>query len=91
MRTSIDIPDELMAEIRAELGARGMTFREAVIEGLRRTLLQPRSEQGFELRDASFEGIIGFAPGFGADDVTDAIRADAEARMVADDQGDYEP
>lgn len=89
MRTSIDIPDALMAQVRVALSERNITFREAVIEGLRRTLLHPGGTTDFTLRDASFKREAGFAPGFGADALTQAIREDGEQRMVAEDPSTY--
>jgi len=89
MRTSIDIPDALMAEVRVALAEKGLTFREAVIEGLRRTLLEPTGNEGHELRDASFKGVIGFAAGFEEGALTEGLRDDAETRLVAEDRGRY--
>lgn len=89
VRTSIDIPDALLEQVRARLRAQGRTLREAVIEGLRRTVLVDDSAAEFELRDASFRGKVGFAEGFEEADLADAIRGDGEARMVAEEQRRY--
>lgn len=70
-----------MAEIRAALSARNLTFREAVIEGRRHTLLETEGAAGFVLRDASFKGTPGVAPGFDADSLRAAVRSDAEVRL----------
>ncbi|MEX2497740.1 MAG: hypothetical protein WD397_02545 [Wenzhouxiangellaceae bacterium] len=82
MRTSIDIPDDLMEEVRKALKAQNRTFRDAVIEGLRRTILADRKDPTrFKLRDATFMGKIGFAPGFQPEALTASLRQDAGERL----------
>lgn len=55
MRTSIDIPDALLARARRLAEARGTTLREVVLDGLRAVVEQsPRKASSFRLRDASF-------------------------------------
>lgn len=55
MRTSIDIPDALLARARRLAEARGTTLREIVLDGLRTVVEQsPRKTASFRLRDASF-------------------------------------
>jgi hypothetical protein len=92
MRTSVDIPEAIMSRVRTELKARGLTFRDAVIFGLQATLLAPSPEDSkpFKLKDAAFTGPIGFAPGFSADNLADALRSDAEERMLAHPRYDEE-
>jgi len=81
-----------MRRVRERLKRRGQTLREAVIEGLRLTVLAEDPPRGrFELREAAFRGEVGFAPGFAADDLTVALRGDAEDRLVAEDGSEYEP
>ena len=83
MRTSIDIPDALMARIRAELAKRNMTFREAVITGLRSTLLEPKPGVDFKLRDASFQGQTGFTNGFDAYSLFHALHTEDKGSRYA--------
>lgn len=52
MRTSIELPDALFAEIRRACAERGTTFRELVIEGLHK-VLEPTAEPAFRLADRS--------------------------------------
>jgi Arc/MetJ family transcription regulator len=57
MKTTIQIPDSLMAEAKREARREKTTFQNLVAEALRR-LLEERSsrKKGFVLRDASFQG-----------------------------------
>ncbi len=89
MRTSIDIPDALLERVRARLREEGRTLREAVIDGLRRTVLSEDRRAAFELRDASFSGRTGFAEGFDEHRLGDAVRSDAEARLAAEQPERY--
>ena len=80
-----------MAEIKAVLQAQNRTFRDAVIEGLRRTLLaEEQSQPPFQLRDASFDGPVGFAPGFEPEMLTESLRRDADERMVPGSPGRWQ-
>ncbi len=90
MRTSIDIPDALLERVRARLRKEGRTLKQAVIDGLRQTVLAEDRQTPFELRDASFSGDVGFGPGFDENGLTDAVRKDAEARLVAEEAERYE-
>lgn len=51
MRTTIDVPDDLMRRTRRVLAARKMTFRALVIDAVERLLEAP--QVSFKLRDAS--------------------------------------
>ena len=63
MKTTVEIPDALMAEARRFAAARGLTFREVLEMSLRSTLDQRRvAKKPFKLRDASFKG-TGMTPG----------------------------
>jgi hypothetical protein len=62
MRTSIDMPDALLAKAKAIARQRGSTLRELVIEGLRNVLEKQAKAPRFRLRDASF-GKGGLADG----------------------------
>jgi hypothetical protein len=54
MRTSIDMPDALLAQARRVARSRGSTLRELVIEGLRGVLERQARAPRFRLRDASY-------------------------------------
>lgn len=63
MRTSIDIPDGLLARAKRLAEARGTTLREVVLDGLRAIIEQtPRRPPSFRLKDGSF-GEGGLAEG----------------------------
>ena len=62
MRTSIDVPDALLAKAKTVARQRGSTLRELVIEGLRDVLEKQARAPRFRLRDASF-GKGGLADG----------------------------
>lgn len=63
MKTTIELPDSLVAEAR-ELAAReGTTLRALVEAGLRRAVDRGRRGGSFRLRDASVDG-SGLQPGF---------------------------
>jgi hypothetical protein len=61
MRTSIDMPDALLAKVRQIARRRGTTLRELVIEGLHTVLERQARAPRFHLRDASFgkDGLVG--------------------------------
>ena len=61
MKTTIEIPDPLLAEARRAAEKAGVTLRALVEEGLRRVLRERRAE-GFRLRRATFKG-KGVQPG----------------------------
>jgi hypothetical protein len=60
MRTSIDMPDALLAKVRQVARRRGTTLRELVIEGLHAVLERQARAPRFRLRDASFgkDGLV---------------------------------
>ena len=74
MRTTIDIDDPLLERVRELMRRRQTTLRALVEEGLERVLQEQAPLDGFEMRDASFDGPVGFAPGAGPKDVAAAIR-----------------
>ena len=55
MKTTIEIPDALLAEAKRVAEERGLTLRALVEEGLRRTLKERRRGR-YRLRRASFRG-----------------------------------
>lgn len=74
MRTSVEISDALLERARAVMAEQGVTLRALVEEGLRRVLDEPRRAEPFALRDARFDGTLGFVPGRDESAVSDAIR-----------------
>jgi hypothetical protein len=54
MRTSIDMPDALLAKAKLVARRRGTTLRELVIEGLHAVVDRQARAPRFQLRDASF-------------------------------------
>lgn len=75
MRTSIDIPDGLLARARRLMKRKGVTLRELVIAGLARLLDESEREQSrFVLRDASWDGPQGYARGATAEDLPRMLR-----------------
>ena len=51
MRTTIDVPDDLLRRVRPLLAERKMTFRSLVIDAVERVIEVPAAS--FRLRDAS--------------------------------------
>ncbi len=63
MKTTIDIPDALMARCRAVIARDGVTFRSLVQEGLDRVLDDREQREAFKLARIPTQG-GGFQPGF---------------------------
>jgi hypothetical protein len=72
MKTTVEIPNALLAEARRVASREGTTVRALVEEGLRRVLADRRQAGPFRLRKASFKG-HGLQPGL-ANASWDAIR-----------------
>ena len=64
MKTTIDIPDALMARCKTVIGRERVTFRSLVEEGLDRVLSEHMERKPFKLKTVPFKG-GGFQPGFG--------------------------
>lgn len=63
MKTTVEIPDALLAEVKRVAVETGSTMRELIEEGLHRVLdLRRAKPQPFQLRDASVGG-NGLQPG----------------------------
>jgi Arc/MetJ family transcription regulator len=62
MKTTIEIPDSLLATARRVAAREGITLRQLVEEGLRRVVGERRKDAPFRLRRASFKG-QGLQPG----------------------------
>jgi hypothetical protein len=56
MKTTIDIPDALMREVRAVAARESVTLRSLVERGLRRVIAETRDRAPFRLHRASFQG-----------------------------------
>lgn len=72
MRTTIEMPDPLLREVKAIAAKRGTSVRAIVIESLETCL--NRRPSAFKLRDASF----GKGPAISNDAINDAIDASRE-------------
>lgn len=56
MKTTVEIADALLAEVRRTAERRGVTLRTLIEEGLRHAVKTSARRQRFILRDASFKG-----------------------------------
>lgn len=63
MKTTIDIPDTLMARCKALAREQNLTFRDLVEEGLGKVLAERSQRKPFKLRKVP-SGRGGFQPGF---------------------------
>lgn len=75
MKTTIDIPDSLMARCKRTAAEQHVTFRTLVEEGLQQVLDKRSHREPFRLRDVPFCG-GGFKPGFDQtnwDSIRDAV------------------
>jgi hypothetical protein len=72
MRTTIDVPDDLLKRVRLLLAERKMTFRALVIDAVERAIEAPSA--AFRLRDAS-AGHTGTGPAVSSAAVNRAIDA----------------
>lgn len=75
MRTTIDVPDELLKRVRPVLAERKMTFRALVIDAVERAIQAPATS--FRLRDAS-AGHAGDDSAVSAEAINHAIDAARE-------------
>jgi hypothetical protein len=65
MKTTIEIADPLLNDVRKIAARDGTTLRELVEQGLRLIIRERRKPgTGFKLRDASFKGGKGLTPEF---------------------------
>ncbi len=56
MKTTVELPDALVAEAKEVAARRGTTLRGLVEMGLRVVIERPNGSRPFRLRDASFTG-----------------------------------
>jgi len=56
MKTTVELPDELVREAQELARAEGTTMKSVLEEGLRTVIARHRHAQGFTLRDASVNG-----------------------------------
>lgn len=56
MKTTIEISDALLRDVRKKAAKEGLTVRALVERGLRRVLAEAKPQQPFRLRRASFKG-----------------------------------
>jgi hypothetical protein len=62
MKTTVEIPDSLLAEARKLAARHGTTLRVLIVEGLRRSVAERKRANAFRLRKATFKG-AGLQPG----------------------------
>lgn len=80
MKTTVDIPDPLLAEARRTADREGTTLKALVEAGLRRVLADRREKATpFQLRDARFRG-EGLQPGVASGDWQSVREAIYEGR-----------
>jgi hypothetical protein len=79
MKTTIDIPDQLLAEAQALARREGTTLKALTQEGLRKVIAEKKAKKrGYKLPDRSFKG-EGYQPEFEDvpwDKIRDAIYED---------------
>ena len=75
MRTTVDLPDELLAEVQRIAREQKRTMRSVMEEALRATIAKYQQSQAFELAEASVGG-NGLQPGL-RDADWDELRARA--------------
>jgi hypothetical protein len=75
MRTTIDVPDDLLKRVRPLLAERNMTFRALVIDAVERAIQVPAV--AFRLRDAS-AGHAGVETAVSTEAINQAIDAARE-------------
>jgi predicted transcriptional regulator len=56
MKTTVELPDDLLREAQRIARAEGTTLRSVLEEGLRAVIARYQSSQQFTLRDASIDG-----------------------------------
>jgi hypothetical protein len=56
MKTTVEIPDPLLREVRKLAEREGVTFRALLERGLRRILAEQKRASPFKLRKTSFKG-----------------------------------
>jgi predicted transcriptional regulator len=56
MKTTVELPDDLLREAQRIARAEGTTLKSVLEEGLRAVINRHRSSQQFVLRDASVDG-----------------------------------
>ncbi|MFQ6046344.1 MAG: type II toxin-antitoxin system VapB family antitoxin [Gemmatimonadales bacterium] len=56
MKTTIDLPDSLLAELRRVARSEGTTMRALIEQGLRRVLAERGERGAFRLRRVTFRG-----------------------------------
>lgn len=56
MKTTVEIPDPILAQVRKVASQEGTTVRALIEEGLRKVLGERAAEGEFRLRKASFKG-----------------------------------
>jgi len=64
MKTTIELPDALLAQARSYAASRSITMKALIEQALRKILTEKRQSPKFSLRDASFDGGSGLTQEF---------------------------
>lgn len=59
MKTTIELPDALLAQARRYADAHSMTMKTLIEQGLRKVMAEKKGNAPFKLRDGSFDGSSG--------------------------------
>jgi hypothetical protein len=75
MKTSVDIDDTLFARVKAIADAKGLSMRSMIESGLQFLVREHHKDAAaYQLPDARFKGVQGFAPGASEQSIAAAIR-----------------
>lgn len=81
MKTTIELPDALFAQAQRHAKAHKMTMKSLMEQGLRRVMAEAKEETPFRMRDGSFKGGDGIAPGLESwEQIRDVIYDPSEGR-----------
>ncbi|MDR0782023.1 MAG: type II toxin-antitoxin system VapB family antitoxin [Pseudomonadales bacterium] len=64
MKTTIELPDALLAQARRFADSHDMTMKALIEQSLRKVMAEKKPEPKFKLRDGSFHGGNGLTPEF---------------------------
>lgn len=78
MRTTVEISDSLLAEVRRLAAERDTTLRALVEDGLRRVLRESQRDATPKMPNAVFPGNPGFAAGVNASDLPELIEEEIQ-------------
>jgi len=61
MKTTVELPEALFTQARRYAGARNMTMKALIEQGLHKVMAEKKNAPPFKLRDGSFDGGYGMA------------------------------